>query len=159
METKKTVAAAMLKGFSAVLSACSKPTEKPKVTLNTVSVLEQMCSEKDRNFILNEKILHDIEKCNYYPTFFGINDDGITVENKMYYITGLYGRDLLQKAESQTLALCESLGLDENLKKAFGRAYKEKGLYLEGLAMSTTNPESIRLYLTELGDRINVNCL
>ena len=47
---------------------------------------------------IDETKMYGIEKCAYYQTFIGINDNGSATESKLYYISALYGRDVIQRA-------------------------------------------------------------
>ncbi|MBR4345131.1 MAG: hypothetical protein IKP88_20900 [Lachnospiraceae bacterium] len=142
--------------FKYYMTIKTKLSENPVVSADTIQMLLNIGSEQNVKSTFEESLLYNIEKSDYYPTFVGINDNGNTVENKLYYITKLYGRNLIQKAEAQTRSLCDALGLDNNLKTTITKAYTENGLYLEGLAVSTTNPDSIRIYLTEIAGKLNI---
>lgn len=86
---------------------------------------------------------------NYYPTFVGVNDSLCHVEYKLYFISSLFGRRLQKEYHAQNQNVITRLTIENNALDFLGTLNHNR-LWLEGIAVSFSDPETLRLYWREL---------
>ena len=92
----------------------------------------------------------DILRSNsYYPTFIGVNNSLDHVEYKLYFISSLFGRRLQNEYQAQNQSLISQLTTNKTTL-SFLDALNHNHLWLEGIAVSFSDPDVLRLYWREL---------
>lgn len=92
---------------------------------------------------------------NFRPAFVGINDNGKHREEKEYFITkslNIPSQRLLQLQ----ISIINELGLSYVISKSEITELFHLGLFVEGVALSSTNSDIVRLYFNLMRTRNNV---
>ena len=141
-------------GIKYYLTLVTNPSVRPNILPKTMDLIAEMQSPLKSKEQVNFSILNNIENCEYYPTFIGVNDSGKKYECKLYYISGLYGRSFQNKVTSQINDICDKLDLGQNIKAILEKSFEDMHLYPEGIAVSLYSSDIVRVYLKEISPRL-----